>query len=58
VSITGTGKTISSDLMIRIRRLTKTGDRVNDDYTGKAYLRFVDAHAKMNTMGSRTLIAK
>jgi hypothetical protein len=49
---------ISSDLMIRVRRLTKTADRVNDNYTGKVYLRFADVHFEKDTIGSRQETAK
>ena len=49
----GTNKGISSDLMVRIKRLTKTADRVNDDYTNLVWLRYVDVHFEKDTIGSR-----
>ena len=57
-ALTGTSKTISSDLIVRIRRLTKTADRVNDDYTSSVYLRYVDCHFEKDTIGSRQESAK
>jgi len=54
----GAGKTVSSELMVRIKRLTKVADRVNDDYTAKVYLRFIDVHLEKDTIGSRTETSK
>lgn len=56
--ISGSGKNISSDLMVQIKRVTKTADRSADNYTGKVYLRFVDVHYEIDTLGSRQETAK
>jgi hypothetical protein len=54
--ITGTGKTLSGDLMVAVTRLTKTD--AADNYTGDVYLRFVDCHCEFDTLGSRTEFSK
>ena len=48
----GDGKTLSADLMVKVTRLTKSAERVNDDYTGKVYLRFIDLHMQQDALGS------
>lgn len=56
--LSGTGKTLSSDVMVKIKRLTKTADRVNDNYLNSVWLRFVDIHFEKDTIGSRQELAK
>jgi len=56
--ISGTGKTISSDLMVIVKRLTKVGDRVNDNYTDSVWLRYIDVLFQVDTHGSRTQTSK
>jgi len=49
-ALSGSGKTYSSGLIMRVTRLSKT-DAV-DDYTGDIWLLFADLHVEINALGS------
>lgn len=48
--ISGSGKTLSSDLVIILTRLSKTS--ATDDYTGDVWLRYTDIHVQIDKLGS------
>lgn len=56
--LSGTGKIVSSDVMVKIKRLTNVADRVNDNYPGPVWLRYVDIHFEKDTIGSRQELSK
>jgi hypothetical protein len=54
-AISGIGKTLSSQLSIKISRV---GDNVTDTYTGDTLLKEFDIHYEIDTLGSRTELTK
>jgi hypothetical protein len=49
-AISGAGKTLSSDLVIILRRMSKTS--AADNYTGDIWLRYTDLHVEIDKIGS------
>jgi len=49
-AIVGTGKTLSSDLSVIVKRLSKTD--AEDNYTGDVWFRYIDLHVQIDSLGS------
>ena len=48
--LAGSGKTLSSDLVVIVKRMSK--DDAADNYSGDIWLRFVDVHVEIDKLGS------
>lgn len=55
-AITASGKTLSGDLAFIVRRLSKTD--ATDNYTGDIWLRYIDLHVEIDSLGSITELSK
>lgn len=55
-ALSGAGKTLSSDLIIILTRLSKTS--ASDNYTGDIWLRYTDLHLELDKVGSSSQSAE
>lgn len=55
-ALAGSGKTLSSDLVIILKRLSKTS--ASDNYTGDVWLRYTDIHVEIDSIGSLGEVTK
>lgn len=56
-ALSGSGKTISSDLMVIIARQSQA-ESGTDNYTGDIWLRYVDLHLEIDSLGSDEVLTK
>lgn len=55
-AISGSGKTLSSDLVIILKRMSK--DAAADNYSGDIWLRYTDIHCEIDSLGSISEVSK